>query len=615
MLIDNKNYLSVKNRPLLQLLNETTTDEEFVEIEMAKSEQLTLKIKQNDSYKYVHSKYNPLIEIDKLVNQFDLIEGKSHILLFGLGMGYHYTALKKKFPHATFSIYEPDLLVLKKLLSHISLEELFGKDNVTIVVKETMESSIQHFLQSHQNKIEVFALPYYQKNYQVELDKLYALLVDQLKNTKSRLVTNLSFQKRWTINAIKNFPTVLKTPNILRDIDESVFKGKPAIIVSAGPSLNEEFENLKYIKKHGLAYIFSVGSAINALIENDILPDAICTYDPQAHNYKVIQKVKDRNIATIPLIFGSTVGYETLFDYQGPLLHMITTQDTIAPYLLQDEKEIDMVNDAPSIALVTYQLLSKLKVKTIYLVGQNLSFKDRYRYAAGVEYQTDQVSEDKLIPVKSVSGKTVWTEDGYNRMRQTLELYIKQTTSVNVYNTTKDGAAIEGASFIPLSKVINTHFTNQFEVSDQWYHAEPHYERNHILDHMNNLAYYKNIFMQDLTDTMKMMRHIYQSKHHYRGNNGKLEKQLAKFDKKFKKIKKNRFNQTFLSPMLRVQLENLVASSQEIKQETDNMKKIDLFYNRFGSFLSQLNHLMHEVNEYFEELRNNELFVEKEVSK
>lgn len=46
----------------------------------------------------------------------------------------------------------------------------------------------------------------------------------------------------------------------------------------------------------------------------------------------VIQKVKDKNIANIPLIFGSTVGYETLADYNGPLLHMFTSQDTVAPF-------------------------------------------------------------------------------------------------------------------------------------------------------------------------------------------------------------------------------------------------------------------------------------------
>lgn len=80
----------------------------------------------------------------------------------------------------------------------------------------------------------------------------------------------------------------------MHDIDQKAFEGKPAIIVAAGPSLSEEFEHLKFIKENGLAYIFSVGSAINALIEHGIYPDAACTYDPKERNQNVIRIIKDR---------------------------------------------------------------------------------------------------------------------------------------------------------------------------------------------------------------------------------------------------------------------------------------------------------------------------------
>lgn len=186
----------------------------------------------------------------------------------------------------------------------------------------------------------------------------YDSIVSFFKNEKNKIVTSFSFQKRWTINAIKNFPTIVKTPNILKDVERSQFKDKSAIIVAAGPSLNEEFENLRQIKdKGGLAYIFSVGSAINSLIDQGgIYPDATCTYDPQERNQMVIQKVKDKNITNIPLIFGSTVGYETLDDYNGPMLHMFTSQDTLAPpFLLREVDDFKVVYDAPSIAVVTYQ--------------------------------------------------------------------------------------------------------------------------------------------------------------------------------------------------------------------------------------------------------------------
>lgn len=414
---------------------------------------------------------------------------------------------------------------------------------------------------------------------------------------------------------MKNFPSVLQTPNILRDIDFAAFKDKSAIIVSAGPSLNEEFENLKYIKENGMAYIFSVGSAINALIENDILPDGICTYDPQAHNYKVIQKVKDKNISTIPLIFGSTAGYETLHDYQGPLVHMITNQDTVSSYLLNDEEKVDMVSDAPSIALITYQMLAKLGVKTIYLVGQNLSFKDRYRYATGVDYGKEQVKEDNLIPVQNVNGDTVWTNEGYNRMRKSLEVYIQQTPNIDVYNTTMEGAVIDGTTFLTLSEVIANHFTEHHIISEQWYAKESYYDVEKVFKRLDRLSHSQKQLERELIEVIQIVDKVYNSQSQYIDNSNKLEKLFIKFDKKFKKINSNRFNRIILSPMLRVQIEALTALLPKIKAETDVLNKADLFYKHLGTYIYQLNHLMKEIEVYFVELRENKVRVKEEVSK
>lgn len=160
---------------------------------------------------------------------------------------------------------------------------------------------------------------------------------------------------------MKNFGEVLNTPNILLE-KKGEFKDKPAIIVAAGPSLNEEIENIRYIKENGLAYIFSVGSAVNTLVYHNIYPDAATTYDPGKFNQNVFTKIKEKEIKDIPMVFGSSVGYETLLNYPGKKYHMITSQDSVSNYYLRNEnnKPIDMVYDAPTIAVVTLQLLYEL---------------------------------------------------------------------------------------------------------------------------------------------------------------------------------------------------------------------------------------------------------------
>ena len=105
-----------------------------------------------------------------------------------------------------------------------------------------------------------------------EYERFLELFKETIKDKKTSIGTNLAFQERWILNSMKNFKEVLNTPNILLE-KKGAFKNKPAILVAAGPSLNEEIENIKQIKEKGLAYIFSVGSAINTLIHNNIYPD------------------------------------------------------------------------------------------------------------------------------------------------------------------------------------------------------------------------------------------------------------------------------------------------------------------------------------------------------
>ncbi len=74
------------------------------------------------------------------------------------------------------------------------------------------------------------------------------------------------------------------------------------------------------------------------MIYHDIYPDAATTYDPGKFNHNVFTKIKEEGIADIPMIFGSSVGYETIMNYPGNKYHMITSQDTVSAYYLKKQR-------------------------------------------------------------------------------------------------------------------------------------------------------------------------------------------------------------------------------------------------------------------------------------
>jgi len=598
----------MKDRELLNRLTAIENSEPTgnVIVELAKTGVPTLKIAIDSRTQYVHSKYDPEKDAERFVSKFEN-ETYKHVLFVGTGLGYHIKKFTEKHPDTKFSIYEPDEEVLLTYLTHTKLDLLPVQNLAQIFTgteTDNITNKMHQLLQSSKGILQIITLPIYERIYGEQINVIMKKTLETLKDKSSSLVTDFFFQQRWTLNSIKNFPTVLKTPNILHDIDKSSFKGKPAIIVAAGPSLNKEFENLRYIKEHGLAYIFSVGSAINALIEHGIYPDAACTYDPSERNQVVIQRIKDDNITEIPLVFGSSVGFETLEDYPGKMLHMIMSQDTIAPQLLDTQQEIDVVIDAPSIAVVTFQVLNRLQCNPIVLVGQNLGFQDNKRYAAGIDYDfvENELSEEEkkeVLTVKDVYGNGIQTNEGFNRMRQQLELHIGMAIGREVINTTTGGAHIEGTKFIPMDELISNKFTSKV-VYQGWVDKSNGYDievtRNKLrmisLSEKECRGVWENSFNQ--LKRINTAIRLRQSKN--------MENRFTEFDREFDKLKQNSFYKNFLEPMVRVQNKILSEESQRVRFEKDGLKKAEVIVHAFTSFLVNVFKQLESVRPYFEEM-------------
>lgn len=612
ILIDNRNMLRVKSRELLQQISKWDDKKESpqVMVEKAKTGVPTMKIVQDGKTQYLQSKYDPEKEAIRFVGKY-AEESIKHVLFVGIGTGIHINKFIKSHPDSKFSIYEPNEEVLYTYLSNFKLEEL-SINNLLEIFTGTEQNSIimkvQQLLEKSNNILKIVVLPVYEKVYGNHIQIILEHALQSIKEKHNSLATNTMYQKRWTINSIKNFPIVLQTPNILHDIDQNAFEGKPAIIVAAGPSLNEEFENLRYIKKHGLAYIFSVGSSINALIEKGIYPDAACTYDPQDINYKVIKKIIDKEITEIPLIFGSSVGFETLKDYPGDMLHMIVNQDTIASNLLKHKNYsvLDIVNDAPSIAVVTLQLLMKLKVSQVILVGQNLAYSGKEYYARGIDYGNNSslVNQEKLeaaLVVKDVYGNDIKTTYAFNLMKQQLEMYIALYPQVKVWNTTKGGAAIHGAEFKKLEVLLERELTDSVVMKD-WSKASNNYFKDDLICTLRDMNLEANILevaLNKIFDTVKIINQEISLK-----KTRQLERKYAQLDNDLRKVKANNFYYVFIEPMVRVQSERLSRNIQDVRHEKKPIKKAEVVIEEFTLFIAECAQSFNLARVLYKEMEN-----------
>ncbi|MED2007466.1 motility associated factor glycosyltransferase family protein [Brevibacillus borstelensis] len=589
---------------------ENTPELESYLIEEAKNHELTIYIKSEDDHcHYIHSRYNPRNEAVKFLEQYEIKENQ-HVFFYGVGLGYLLSEFLRKYPQVSYSIYEPSPYIFYQYMSKKSLKEELTRlpENIYVEgINSNPTKFASHFVNQQPGDVEFIFHPSYEKAFAEKHKFFIESFLNVVGEKRHTYHINLLFEKRWVLNSLKNLPFTLSTNNIFEK--KKHFQNKPVLLVSAGPSLSEEIENLRYIKQNGLAYIFSVGSAINSLIECGIHPDATCSFDPKVENVVVFQKIIDQNIDSIPLIFGSTVGYESLEQYPGPKTHMLIDQDTTAGYLLKSDHQENLyfLKDTPSIAIIVLQLLHKLNCKQVILVGQNFAYKNNRMYAEGIEYDyrptnLTKEEENDAIQVEDVLGKQVYTSPGLNRMRLLMEMFIKEIKDIEVINTTKGGANIKGTHFIPLDEVIKTKLTEQV-VERDWFineQGKASYDLDHTEKRLRQLRRDAEELQELLSNLDSLVKKMAREADF--GNSSGLFSVFTKFDRVFNGLEKNKCYDLIIKPMNRVRISLIAKLLSDLRFEQNEFVKARRVKKQLPHFILECSMDLIEVRKVLDQL-------------
>lgn len=592
MIIENINFLRNKFRNIYDTFNNYNPKEYFDKIEVANSVSgiPTLILKQDSDIISIHSRYNPKEEAELILKEYaGTMKNYKHVLFLGVGLGYIIEAFTKLYPNTEFSIYEPIEDIFDK---YINLNKIENKNLINLCVgqnEDEISTFLDSVLQNTEKGLLFLYLPSYRRLFPKECNNFSEISNLAIKRRRSSLATNAAFQKEWITNSVYNFETTLNTPDIFKE-NPNRFKGKTGIIVSAGPSLDFEIENLKYIKENNMAFIFSVSSATNALLKNGIKPHAAVSYDPGQYNMLgVFQKIISDGEDDFPLIYGTSVYNDIVEEYRGPMIHMITEQDTISRYYLQDEdnKKYTTVNDAPSIAVLALELFYKLGCTRIILVGQNLSYYKGQNYSAGMDKDRKisiDLNSKAIIKVEDVYGNQIESSITYIAAKEQMEKYIKIfNNTIQIINTTKYGAKIEGATFKNLDEVIENDLKkNDIDINFcDLKNTKPDikYLKNRQ-DTMNKQYKQYNNIIKDIEKALNKMPII------VRNNNfNQLEHSYNLLNNLYNNLTENDFFTVFVYPMVRTNWQYFSDKINDVNPKMNPLKRADIIINEYRRFI------------------------------
>lgn len=599
MLIQNKKIIKKLNYGLSKRLDNFSTLLDVVKID-AKNGSPTLIVNRNEKELFLHSSYNPENEAYTIANTINSKEG-SPLIFVGVGLGYHLPIILRKIKPKFFYLIELDPFILNETLNTVNLEDPIYSDLMGISLATTIEeikSSILEIIEKSPEVPELVVLPSYQRIFKEEIDLVYNFYQQKITNVYDQLAAEFSFQSLWGINSVANLPIILKTPNLFLDIELEQFRDKPAIIVGAGPSLVHEIDNLKKIQKDQSAYIFSVGSAINALIEYNIKPHAVIAYDPKVQSKRAFEKIKDLNISNIPLVFGTTIGTAALNDYPGEKVHFFTSQDFFNPLLLLDSGYTNIiVNDAPSVTVVTLELLNKLQCSPIVLVGQNLSFQNNVRYAKGINYKPDPsmktIEPNKTYFVESVNGEQLSSSKEYILIKNNIELFLEKHSHLKVINSTKNGAKIHYTTYNNLEDIMLEFIPNNVTKSIK-INVRNNYNKIKVNQKLREYTEESVNFSILIRNVVLLLQNI--EKYRQKKNVVKLNQLFSKLDSEIHKIMSLTYFNSLIKPMTRTYFEKTSREIQLINQKKEVLEKADDIIIHFTNLIKLWNFTNNNVS-------------------
>ena len=396
------------------------------ELERAKDGNYTIKC----NGKYMHSKYNPIKEAEQFLENSGELLQKNKIVVYGIGLGYHIIEILKKYSGMIYAFeWNEDIIHYCKKVNG----QIFSNSRVKLI--SSKDEKFYEELAELLNEVGDILI-HKQSLYTIKdsNEQLYNLLNDF--STKRQLIEiNKNTSYKYDENYEKN--QKLKYGKINELIDAMHDANKPIAIIAAGPSLDNQ---LKYLKKYRDKFIvFTVGSALRTVIENDIYPDAIFLIDGSSQMKNQFIGFENLNI---PLCFSAYASNEAVSIYNGP------------KYIFND-KDDNEINTGGSVAIAALSMATKCKPKEIIFLGQDLALIDGKNHVVSYEkmHIDKKYDEYKLIEVDGVNGTKVKTMRAYILFRNSIERIIKANPYIKFINCSK-GVLIKGTNSMDFKTYI-----------------------------------------------------------------------------------------------------------------------------------------------------------------
>lgn len=410
-----------------------------------------------DSKVQIHSRRDPEGEARRQVDSWierDNPELDGLVIACGFGGMYHIKEIASRLqPGALLLVVEKYPGIIRKALDHCDLSKLVCPTGTCIVFiasesDEELKREYRHYLQTRKNfKLSLFLHPGLSRAFPGFYEALAALLKEESNIELFDRNTNISLGQKWLEHLVCNIPAIFSSPDIecLRDRH----KGMAAVMVAAGPSLDESSEYIGKVRDKVI--VVAVGRALKLLFAKGITPDYVVTMDSE---FVTLQQFEGVDLSGFSLIC-DTISYPTVVSMFAGRKRFFFSSGALGDF----DKWLEAAGVAPAhlysggtVALSAIDMARFLGCRTIFLMGLDLAFKDDgTTHAKGLQYKEKESGCGRMVQLKGNCKDWVLATEQFRDYVTMLNSYLgdmRSAYSVEFYNVTSQGAALENCELL-----------------------------------------------------------------------------------------------------------------------------------------------------------------------
>lgn len=333
----------------------------------------------------LHSQRDPIAEAERLLDAVQLEPRPPLVVVIGLGLGYVLDALDRHVPSSTVLALEPTPSAIKPFLARRDWRDWLGSGRLTILIGPEYQghTGAWQLVDPGAQAPPIVVSPVIGREFGADVARARNVANQVVYGAKANQEAQRQFAGRYLLNTIENLPVIEESADVRSFY--GAFAGVPAIVVSAGPSLDRNLVDLAAVGDRAL--IIAADTAVRPLLGADISPHLAVSIDPSELNGRHLRDLPDP-VGTWLVAEGS-IDPAAFRQFTGRIFVFQVSDHHPWPWLATQGLTRGKLRAWGSVATTAFDLALQAGCDPIVFAGQDLAYTGGRPYCRGTTFETN----------------------------------------------------------------------------------------------------------------------------------------------------------------------------------------------------------------------------------